>query len=74
MRRGQHRAGFGGFVEQRDTHVDRPFGIVFEAVLPVGIVEVDFEGGVADERQLFTADSTRRCNELMKSLSRCIEV
>ncbi|MEA3126075.1 MAG: hypothetical protein QOD67_3094 [Caballeronia sp.] len=47
MRCGQQSAGFSGFVEQRDAHVDSPFRIVLEAILPFGIVEVDFENRVA---------------------------
>jgi len=52
MRCGQQGAGFSGFGEQRDTDVHSRFRSVLEAILPFGIVEADFENGVAYERQL----------------------
>jgi hypothetical protein len=51
MRCGQQSTSFSGFVEQRDTHVRSHFRFVLEAILPSGIVEVDFENRVAYERQ-----------------------
>src|SRR5690348_3831012 len=53
VRCGQQRAGFSGFVEQRDARGRRHFRLVLEAVLPCGMIEAHFENHVADERQFF---------------------
>ena len=55
MGRYQKRAGFGQFPEQTGTHADSFLRIVFEAVLPVRVLEPDGEYGITSEHQSFIA-------------------
>ncbi len=55
MRRHQHLAGLRKFPQQTDPNARRLLGVVFETVVPVGLLEPDCEHGVAGERQRVAA-------------------
>ena len=44
-------AGRSQFLQKTDADAGRLLGVVFEAVVPLGLVEPDLENGVAGERQ-----------------------
>ena len=51
----QHLAGLSQLPQKTDPNARRLFRVVFETILPVGMLEPDLEHGVAGERQPITA-------------------
>lgn len=55
----QRLAGRRQFTQKTDADAGRLLGVVFEAVVPVGMVEADLEHGVACECQPVAPDARR---------------
>lgn len=54
VRGNQHLAVCGQLGQQTDPDTGRLLGVMFEAVVPIGVIKADGEHGVTGKRQPFT--------------------